>query len=329
MSSGDRSVKILERRPRSRQGNREPGPFLDCIPKILRHQSQQKIWCEVRRRHPVGDGFEQRTPSCATHQHVQGLGTVESAALDHSHCFRKRCDLYSTQEIVDELEQRAAPRWPHINDCSAHRSQDGTHLFQRTSIASDKKCELTCGRVRLRARHWSIEELTAALRCGNRELSDPANGDCPTFDTYGLSPGCRQRALLAEPHAARGNVIGNHADDDGGGLRSHSRGAGDLRAVGNERLGLIGVAIEDSDRVSVREQSPRHPRTHDTEAQKGDVRLGHVHQRIDCTVIGVYLPRMTCKVLRSLRPKPVNSTDMMSPSASCTPSPKLMLCAPK
>jgi hypothetical protein len=129
--------------------------------------------------------------------------------------------------------------------------------------------------VRFAAGHGRVEKLTLARIGSSGEFFDPADRYCAALDAHCAGRSGSERAVFAEPHGACGVVVGDHADHHVGTHSGFARRSGDMRAFSSEGRGFVAVAVENCQRKSVGEKTPRHARTHEAETEKCDARFAH------------------------------------------------------
>ena len=243
VAGGLGSLERGEGRRRGRERHAVLLAFLHGVPDVLGHQRQSEIRRVVAGRHAREHRLHERAARRARQKHLDGFVTVEPAVFDERQRFAGRDRLHGAQEVVDELQQGTASRWPDMCDGPAHDGQHGPGLFQRGCRATHEKVQLARLGVSFAAGHGGIDELASARRSGCGEFLHPIHSQRARFDQHGARRKRRKRPQFAEPGRPRCAVIGHHTDGDGGAFRGVTRRRGNLCSLLAQRFGFLGVAV--------------------------------------------------------------------------------------
>src|SRR5713226_3265061 len=114
-----------------------PG-FTLCVGQIFLHQRHGKIHRIVAGGYASGYGLDERAAGGAVDQHREGLGRIHSTLFDERNRLGQRNSLNAADEIVDQLEPRAAPYRTDMNRFAAHCGENRPDAIEDLTIAADE-----------------------------------------------------------------------------------------------------------------------------------------------------------------------------------------------
>jgi hypothetical protein len=217
------------------------------VSQILDHERHQEVGRVVARHHPFDHHLHDGTSGRSGGQYIGRAANVEAAALGHGDGLAQARELHAAHEIVDELEQRAASGRTHVHLAAAHGREQRGGAFGRRRLAAHEKIQRALFGLRFAAGDRRVEKTDAARRGQGAELAHPSHRERARFDGQGVTIHRRQRARLAQPHGARGVVIGEHRDDRLGAARGVGRCRRDSGAGSCQRVRAAGVAVPDGE----------------------------------------------------------------------------------